>query len=78
SDTVNSTCERTEYEASGRTLKWRLQCKGQIDMDVSGDFNFDSPVHYTATILTKGWMAGSLMSDVKTELTGERVSECQP
>jgi hypothetical protein len=78
SDTVNSSCERTEYEASGRTLKWRLQCKGQIDMDVSGDFNFDSPVHYTATILTKGWMAGSLMSDVKTELTGERVSECQP
>jgi hypothetical protein len=77
-DTVNSTCERTEYEASGRTLKWRLQCKGQLDMDVSGDFNFDSPVHYTATISTKGWMAGSLMSDVKTELTGERVSECQP
>jgi Protein of unknown function (DUF3617) len=78
SDTVNSTCERTEYEAGGRTLKWRLQCKGQLDMDVSGDFNFDSPVHYTATISTKGWMAGSLMSDVKTELTGERVSECQP
>jgi hypothetical protein len=76
-DTVNSSCERTEYQATGRTLKWRLQCKGQIDMDVSGDFNFDSPVHYTATILTKGWMAGSLMSDVKTELTGERVSECQ-
>jgi hypothetical protein len=77
-DTVNSTCERTEYEASGRRLKWRLQCNGQLDMDVSGDFNFDSPVHYTATILTKGWMAGSLMSDVKTELTGERISECQP
>src|SRR5450755_4405292 len=34
-DTVNSTCERTEYEASGRTLKWRLLCKGQLDMDVS-------------------------------------------
>jgi hypothetical protein len=76
-DTVNSTCERTEYEASGRKLKWRLQCKGQLDMDVSGDFNFDSPVHYTATISTKGWMAGSLMSDVKTELTGERAGECQ-
>jgi hypothetical protein len=59
-------------------LKWRLQCKGQLDMDVSGDFNFDSPVHYTATISTKGWMAGSLMSDVKTELTGERISECEP
>jgi hypothetical protein len=75
--TVNSTCERTEYEASERRLKWRLQCKGQLDMDVSGDFNFDSPTHYTARITTKGWMAGALMSDVKTELEGERVSECE-
>jgi hypothetical protein len=74
--TVNSTCERTEYEAAGRKLKWRLQCKGQFDIDVAGDFNFDSAVHYSATITTKGWMAGSLMSDVKTELEGERVSEC--
>ena len=75
--TVNSTCERTEYEASERRLKWRLQCKGQLDMDVSGDFNFDRPTHYTARITTKGWMAGALMSDVKTELEGERVSECE-
>jgi len=75
--TVNSTCERTEYEAGERRLKWRLQCKGQIDMDVSGDFNFDTPTHYTASISTKGWMAGALMSDVKTELEGERVSECE-
>ena len=75
--TVNSTCERTEYEASERRLKWRLQCKGQLDMDVSGDFNFDRPTHYTARITTKGWMAGALMSDVKTDLEGERVSECE-
>ena len=75
--TVNSTCERTEYEAAGRSLKWRLQCKGDLDMDVSGDFKFDSPTHYTATIASKGWMAGSLISDVQTKLEGERVSECQ-
>jgi hypothetical protein len=75
--TVNSTCERTEYEAAGRSLKWRLQCKGDLDMDVSGDFNFDSPAHYTATVASKGWMAGSLISDVQTKLEGERVSECQ-
>jgi hypothetical protein len=74
--TVNSTCERTEYDATGRSLKWRLQCKGQLDMDVAGSFNFDSPVHYTATIVSKGRMAGALISDVKTELEGERVGEC--
>ena len=75
--TVNSNCERTEYEATARRLKWRLLCKGQLDMDIAGEFNFDSPTHYTATVTSKGWMAGSLMSDVKTELEGERVGECE-
>jgi hypothetical protein len=77
SGTVNSTCEPAEFETTGRTLKWRLQCRGQLDMDVSGNFNFDTPAHYTATIISKGRMAGALISDVKTELEGERVGDCQ-
>jgi hypothetical protein len=76
--TVNSDCARTEYDVTGRKLKWRLQCKGQIDMDVAGEFNFDSSSHYTAIVITKGWMAGMQTNDVKTELEGERVGECQP
>jgi hypothetical protein len=75
--TVNSTCERTEYETNGRKLKWRLKCRGQLDTDVSGDFNFDSPVHYTAAIVAKATMAGALISDVKTELEGKHVGDCQ-
>ena len=78
SGTVNSTCERTEYDLSGPRLKWRMQCKGQIDIDVSGNFSFDTRSHYTATVTSRGWMAGALMSDVKTELEGERVVACQP
>jgi hypothetical protein len=74
--TVNSNCEPTEYVTGERTLKWRLQCKGQLDMEVSGNFNFDTPLHYTAIVASKGWMAGALMSDVKTEIEGERVGEC--
>jgi hypothetical protein len=77
SGTVNSACEPVEYETTGRTLKWHLQCKGQLDLDVLGNFNFESSSRYTATISSKGWMAGALISDVKTELEGERVSECQ-
>jgi hypothetical protein len=77
SGTVNSSCEQTEYDANGRTLKWHLQCRGQIDIDVAGSFNFDTPLHYTATITSKGRMAGALISDVKTELVGERVGDCQ-
>ena len=77
SGTINSTCEQPEYETTARTLKWRLQCRGQLDVDVAGNFNFDSPLHYTAIITSKGRMAGALISDVKTELEGERVGDCQ-
>jgi hypothetical protein len=77
SGTINSTCEQTEYEATGRTLKWHLQCRGQLDVDLAGNFNFDSPSHYTATVTSKGRMAGALISDVKTELEGERIGDCQ-
>lgn len=76
SGTINSTCEPAEYQTTGTELKWHLQCRGQLDLDVLGNFNFDTPSHYTATISSKGRMAGQLISDVKTELEGERVGEC--
>jgi len=76
SGTINSTCEAPTSELNGKTLKWRLQCRGQLDMDVGGDFNFDSPRHYTATITSKGTMGGALISDVKTQVVGERVGDC--
>lgn len=75
--TVNSTCQPARFEATGRKLTWRLECRGQLDIAVAGEFEFDSPTHYTATVSSKGWMAGSLVSDVKTEIEGERVGACQ-
>jgi len=57
-------------------MKWRLQCKGQIDIDLLGDYSFDSMSHYTANVLSKAWMGGAQVSDVKTELEGERVGAC--
>jgi len=77
SNTVNSTCAPAVFETTGTQMKWHVQCKGQLDIEVWGDFNFDSPTHYTATVASKGWMAGALISDVKTELVGEHVGECQ-
>jgi hypothetical protein len=76
SGTVNSDCEPTEPQTSGRNMKWHLQCKGQLDLDVFGDFNFDRADHYTATVISKGVMAGRVISDVKTELSGERIGDC--
>ena len=76
SGTVNSTCEPPQSEMNGRVLKWRLQCRGQLDLDVEGEFNFDAPRHYSATVISRGRMAGQLVSDVKSELVGERAGDC--
>jgi hypothetical protein len=77
SGTVNSTCADPEIQLTGQTLGWRMQCRGQLDADVAARFNFDGPQHYTATVTSQGRMAGALISDVKTELEGERVGDCQ-
>jgi hypothetical protein len=78
SGTINSTCADPEIETTGKTLKWRLQCRGQLDADVAGQFEFDNPQHYTAMVTSQGRMAGALISDVKTGLEGERVGDCPP
>jgi hypothetical protein len=76
SRTTNSACERTEHESTPQRLKWRLQCTGQIDMDVTGEFLFDSPQHYTATVTARSSMMGRVMNDVHTTIEGQRVGDC--
>jgi hypothetical protein len=76
SRTTNSACERVEHEVTPQRLKWRLQCTGQLDMDVAGEFTFDSPEHYTAVITARSSMQGRLMQNVRTSIEGQRVGEC--
>jgi len=76
SRTTNSTCELTEHELTPQRLKWRLQCTGQLDMDVAGEFTFDSPEHYTAVITAQSSMQGRLMQTSRTSIEGQRVGEC--
>ena len=60
---VNTSCERTHYEKSEQKLTWRLQCRGQVNMDSAAEFTFFSPLRYTATITTKGWMGDRQIID---------------
>src|SRR5215475_14137313 len=76
SRTINSECERVEHEFSPQRLKWRLQCTGQVDMDVAGEFIFDSPEHYTAVITARSFMLGRLMQSIRTSVEGQRVGDC--
>jgi len=75
--TVNSTCEMVEHELTPMRLKWHLQCTGQLDMDLTGEFLFDAPEHYSATITTASSMAGHQLQAGRMTIEGERVSECQ-
>ena len=76
SRTVNSNCAPIERTLTGTRLSWRLTCKGQIDMELTGDFNFDSPRHYTATLRSNAAMAGMPMIDTESTLEGRWVSAC--
>lgn len=74
--TINSECDPMERTFDGKQLKWHLVCKGQLDMELTGAFNFDSPHHYTGSVQTKASMAGQPMPESKNTVEGEWVSAC--
>lgn len=73
--TINSTCERVEYDLTASTLKWRLQCTGQMQMDVAGAFKFETPQRYVAEVQTKMSMPGQSVAS-RVAIVGERVGDC--
>jgi Protein of unknown function (DUF3617) len=75
--TVNSTCEMVEHELTPLRLKWHLQCTGQLDMDLTGEFLFDPPEHYSATITTASSMQGHRLQAGRMTVAAQRVGECQ-
>ena len=75
--TVNSGCERVEFNSTATALRWRMRCTGQLDMDVAGDFIFDTPKHYSATIVSKGAMAGREVVNTTVSIEGEHIGECR-
>ena len=74
---VNTQCARTHYEKTEQKLTWRLECRGQVNMDSDAEFTFFSPLRYTATIATKGWMGDRQIMDSQVALEGEFVGACQ-
>jgi hypothetical protein len=75
SRTTNSACERTEHDSTAQRLKWRLQCTGQLNMDVAGEFLFDTD-RYAATLSTEASMAGQIMQRSRVTIEAQRVGDC--
>lgn len=74
--TENSSCTPIEHSLSGQRLSWRVTCKGQTDMEQTGDFIFDSPHHYTATMHTRADISGKTMINSQDMIEGQWISEC--
>ena len=73
---VNTECKKIEEIMQSGRLKWHMQCSGQIDIDVTGDFTFHSATHYSATVATKAFMAGQKVADSSAAIEGERSGAC--
>ena len=73
--TQNAICERIEHEVTATKLRWRMKCTGQMAMDVTGAFDFDSPRHYSAEITTIAAFGGQYMSS-RVAIEGEHTGPC--
>lgn len=75
-NTINSLCKPMQRSFDGTILRWHLVCTGQLDMELIGQFNFDSPHHYTGSVQTKASMAGQPIPESKNTVEGEWLSAC--
>lgn len=75
--TINSICAPIERTFDGEKLHFHLICKGQLDMELTGAFDFDSPQHYNGTVEVKAAMAGQTMPGSLQKLDAHWVSDCK-
>src|SRR5690606_33754070 len=75
--TENSECVRKEFKLEPSGLTWRLECRGQVDMDVAGQFIFDSPTRYSAFITSKATMLDRIVHETMVSISAERIGECR-
>ena len=74
--TINSECGPLESSLDGDRLKWKLVCKGQFNMEITGDYTFREGTQYAGIVRNTAAMGGMPMSDSVTTLYAERVSDC--
>jgi Protein of unknown function (DUF3617) len=73
---INSECAPIDRKLEGGKLDWHLVCKGQLNVELTGAFNFDSAHHYTASVSTHATIGDQVM-DTLDMLEGQWVSACQ-
>jgi len=74
---ATNSCKRVEFESTPTTLSWHMQCSGQMEMDVTGNFAFDTPHHYSAKIVSRGTMGGQVVVNSQVAIEGEHVGDCK-
>jgi hypothetical protein len=74
---INSICAPIERTFDGEKLHFHLVCKGQLDTELTGAFDFDSARHYSGTVEAKASMAGQTMPGSVQKFDAQWVSECK-
>jgi hypothetical protein len=75
-NTMNSECAPLERSFADGRLLWRLVCTGQLNMELTGEFHFDGPRHYSARVRSTAVMAGRQVADSLNMIEADWVSEC--
>jgi hypothetical protein len=75
--TENSKCEQKEFKLEPSGLTWRLECRGQLNVDVAGQFIFDSPTRYSAFVTSKATMLDRIVNETMVSISAERIGECR-
>jgi hypothetical protein len=75
-NTINSECAPLERSFVDGKLSWKLVCKGQLNMELTGEFHFDSPRHYSATVHSKAEMGGQQVANSQSVIDAQWVSDC--
>src|SRR5262249_1982737 len=75
---MNTTFQRTQYAKCEQKLTWRLECRGQFNMDSAAEFTlFQSASLYGRHLNERLDIGDQQISDTQVTLEGEFVGACQ-
>jgi hypothetical protein len=70
-----ASCKRSNFVRTNTSLRWRLECTGQFAIINQGSITFDSPSHYSGTVMIGGTILGYPIDDV-VHVEGQDEAAC--
>ncbi|MBI4273101.1 MAG: DUF3617 family protein [Rhizobiales bacterium] len=68
-------CKRVNFQRTANGMTMRFQCAGELAMDTTMTYTYDSPRHYTVVMNSTGKRGGATIKSITT-IDARRVGEC--